>query len=81
MANALQNHEKFSVRVHKYAVKNYTDKSEIQAYIENMYGGDTYLFTVELQQKDKETVQVSLRRLEAFKEYVEGALQSCSAQS
>lgn len=47
-------------------------------YQESIYGGNVYLFTVELQQKDSQTVQVSLRRLEAFKGAVEGALESCS---
>jgi hypothetical protein len=79
MADALQDHEKYVVRSQKYAVRNYPDRSEIQAYQDSIYGGGTYLFTVDLQQKDKDVVQVSLRRLAVFKEYVEAAVQACSA--
>lgn len=81
IADALEDHKKFLVRAQEYAVRNYPEKSEIQAYSETTYGGNVYLFTIELQQKDKETVQVMVRNIEAFKEFVEGPLQSCSAKS
>jgi hypothetical protein len=78
IADELQGHEKYAVRNQRYAVRNYADRSEIQAHQESIYGGNLYLFTVELQQKTPQTVLVALRRLDVFKEYVATAIQSCS---
>lgn len=79
MTDALLGHEKYTAQNQKYTVKNDTESSEIQASQESSYGENVYLFTIEIIQRDQGFVQILLRDIEAFKEFVAEATKTCSS--
>ncbi len=78
----LQNHERWFIRVLQFTVRIYPDieKSEIQAYGHSNLAGSLYAFILEMTQKNKDSVQATLR---GYKEadYALDVLKECSAES